>query len=149
MISPSMSLAEFIEQQAANRARVTSEINRLKRAVIAPLRHHGIASVQVAFDGCGDSGAIEDIACRDASDTAVDLPEEFSVCVEEDGAEPVQTTLKQALEDLAYAALELHHPGWEINDGAGGALEIDVTAETFMLDCKLRYTAYDDHYTEL
>ena len=57
--------------------------------------------------------------------------------------------MKQALEDLAYAALELHHSGWEINDGAGGALEIDVTAETFMLDCKLRYTAYDDHYTEL
>ena len=50
MISPSMVLAEFTEQQAANRARVTSEINRLKRAVIAPLRHHGIASVEVAFD---------------------------------------------------------------------------------------------------
>ena len=64
-------------------------------------------------------------------------------------AEGLPASLNGGVEDLAYAALELHHPGWEINDGAGGALEIDVTAETFMLDCKLRYTAYDDHYTEL
>ena len=32
MISPCMVLAEFTEQQAANRARVTGEIDRLKRA---------------------------------------------------------------------------------------------------------------------
>jgi hypothetical protein len=35
-------------------------------------------------------------------------------------------SLGQALEQLTYLALERHHPGWEINDGACGELVIDV-----------------------
>jgi hypothetical protein len=54
----------------------------------------------------------------------------------------------QALEQLTYLALE-RHPGWEINDGACGELVIDVAEATFVLDCSLRFTATDDHSTEL
>ena len=53
------------------------------------------------------------------------------------------------LEQLTYLALERHHPGWEINDGACGELAIDVAEATFVLDCSLRFTATDDHSTEL
>jgi hypothetical protein len=58
-------------------------------------------------------------------------------------------SLGQALEQLTYLALERHHPGWEINDGACGELVIDVAEATFVLDCSLRFTATDDHSTEL
>lgn len=58
-------------------------------------------------------------------------------------------SLGQALEQLTYLALERHHPGWEINDGACGELVIDVAEATFVLDCSLRFTATDDHRTEL
>jgi len=58
-------------------------------------------------------------------------------------------TLGEALEQLTYLALERHHPGWEINDGACGELVIDVAEATFVLDCSLRFTATDDHSTEL
>lgn len=141
-------LADFTARQLANRARVTARIDALKQAVIQPLRQLGIASIEVMFDGYGDSGAVEDIACRTSDDQPIDLPEIAIAGIEHDG-EPSETTLRQALEDLAYAALELHHPGWENNDGAGGTLEIDVVNASFALDCKLRHTAYDDHYSEL
>lgn len=59
------------------------------------------------------------------------------------------TTLSAALESITYLALECHHPGWEINDGACGELVIDVTEANFVLDCQLRYTATDDHSTQL
>ena len=55
----------------------------------------------------------------------------------------------QALEQLTYLALERHHPGWEINDGACGELVIDVAEATVVLDCSLRFTSTDDHSTEL
>ena len=58
-------------------------------------------------------------------------------------------SLNSALEQLTYLALERHHPGWEINDGACGELIIDVATPSFVLDCQLRYTATDDHSTDL
>jgi hypothetical protein len=58
-------------------------------------------------------------------------------------------SLHSAIEQLTYLALERHHPGWEINDGACGELIIDVATPSFVLDCQLRYTATDDHSTDL
>ena len=57
--------------------------------------------------------------------------------------------LRGALESLGHLALERHHPGWELNDGAAGELVIDVAAASFTLGCSLRYTATEDHSTEL
>ena len=58
-------------------------------------------------------------------------------------------SLAAVLESLGYLALERHHPGWELNDGAYGQLVIDVAEASFTLDCSLRFTATDDHSTEL
>ena len=148
MVDMSQALADFERARAENRVRVTTKIDRLKHAVLAPLRELGITSVEVAFDGYGDSGAIERIFSYIAENQESELPEEAVVLLEGDDTAR-ETSLRSALEELTYAALELHHPGWENNDGAGGALEIDVAQGSFMLDCKLRYTAYDDHYDEL
>lgn len=113
----------------------------------------GIARVEIRFDGCGDSGAVEECACLDAAGAGIPCPE---VSLMEGEADSVDRTgsrepqsLGQALEQLTYLALERHHPGWEINDGACGELVIDVAEATFVLDCSLRFTATDDHSTEL
>ena len=61
----------------------------------------------------------------------------------------IQGQLSAEINKLTYLALERHHPGWEINDGACGELVIDVAEATFVLDCSLRFTATDDHRAEL
>ena len=50
--------------------------------------------------------------------------------------------LAEALETLAYDALEVHHPGWEINEGAYGIFRIEVEEGTMALCCSLRATEY-------
>ena len=83
---------------------------------------------------------------------ALACPEVFVAIAPDDPEEPGETrqeTLKGALESLGYLALERHHPGWEINDGANGTLMIDVAAASFVLECSLRYTATEEHSTEL
>jgi hypothetical protein len=151
MTDTQTAIADFASCQAAHAARADARLQHLKQAVISPLREAGIVTVEVRFDGYGDSGAVEECTCRDAAGHPVPCPE---VTIEDlpdagDAAPVRQVSLQSSLEDLTYLALERHHPGWENNEGAGGTLEIDVTAESFMLDCKLRYIECDDHYTEL
>ncbi len=146
-------LAEFSARQAEREAQTQAELQHLKQAVIPCLRQAGIAKVEIRFDGCGDSGAVEEIVCLDAADSALACPETVLDPIpndrpdEADLVDPV--LLPAALESLAYLALERHHPGWENNDGAGGQLEIDVEEASFVLECNVRFTDYNQHYTEL
>ncbi len=146
-------LDDFASRQAERAARADAELQHLKQAVIVPLRQAGIARVEIRFDGYGDSGAIEEIVCRDATGEALACPD---IAIEirpgdtsDESGEVRHEPLRAALESLGYLALERHHPGWEINDGATGELDIDVAAASFMLECSLRYTATEDHSTEL
>jgi len=146
-------MVDFAARQAERAARADAQLQHLKQAFIPLLRQAGIAKVEIRFDGYGDSGAIEEIDCRDAAGQALECPEIFVAIAPDVGSEEPgearQETMKGALELLGYLALERHHPGWEINDGASGELMIDVTEATFMLECSLRYTGYEDHSTEL
>ena len=153
MTNHQAALDDFASRQAERSARVDAELLHLKQAVIPPLRVARIATVEIRFDGCGDSGTIEEIVCLDAAGQALDCPEVAIDVIPRAGSnepgEVKQQLLQAALETLAYLALERHHPGWEINEGAGGELFIDVAQASFMLECGLRYTSTEDHLTEL
>ena len=153
MIDIEAVMADFAVRQAERQVQVAEQIQQLKTAILPRLREACIARVEIRFDGCGDSGAVEECACLDAAGAGIPCPD---VTLLEGEADSVDRTgsaepqsLGQALEQLTYLALERHHPGWEINDGACGELVIDVPEATFVLDCSLRFTATDDHSTEL
>lgn len=153
MIDIEAVMADFAVRQAERQVQVAEEIQQLKSAILPRLQEAGIARVEVRFDGCGDSGAVEECVCVDAAGAAIACP---AVTLQEgeahtaDGAGSEHLpSLGQALEQLTYLALERHHPGWEINDGACGKLAIEVAEAAFVLDCSLRFTATDDHSTEL
>ena len=153
MIDIEAVMADFAVRQAERQMQVAEEVQQLKVAIRPRLQDAGIARVEIRFDGCGDSGAVEECACLDAAGAGIPCPD---VTLLEGEADSVDRTgsrepqsLGPALEQLTYLALERHHPGWEINDGACGDLVIDVAEATFVLDCSLRFTATDDHSTEL
>lgn len=146
-------MRDFAARQAEREAHVLARIAHYKQAVIAPLRAAGIARVEVRFEGYGDSGAIEDCTFYDATGAIAD---EIQVFVDRQDQEAPKAeegeamqTLREALDSLTYLALERHHPGWEINDGAAGELIIDVAKATFTLECQLRYVATDNNSTGL
>lgn len=153
MIDIEAVMADFAVRQAERQMQVAEEVQQLKVAILPRLQDAGMARVEIRFDGCGDSGAVEECACLDAAGAGIPCPD---VTLLEGEADSVDRTgpaepqsLGQALEQLTYLALERHHPGWEINDGACGELVIDVAEATFVLDCSLRFIATDDHSTEL
>jgi len=153
MVDMTQVMADFHERQAERALKTQTETEHLKQAVISPLCTAGITRVEVRFDGCGDSGAVEQCECFDAAMNTVPCPEvaidpfEYEVAREPTGEGPM--LLPAALDSLTYLALERFHPGWEINDGSCGMLVIEVPEASFVLECSLRYTGYDEHSTGL
>ncbi|QDC36187.1 DUF6878 family protein [Sphingobium fuliginis] len=153
MIDIDAVMADFAVRQAQRQTQVVEEIQQLKIVILPRLQDAGIARVEIRFDGCGDSGAVEECVCLGADGASIACPDVTLQDGEADKADRTGSaelhSLGQALEQLTYLALERHHPGWEINDGSCGELVIDVAEATFVLDCSLRFTATDDHSTEL
>jgi hypothetical protein len=119
-----------------------------KAVLCDALAQAGITSVEVTFDGYGDSGQIEDITAK-AGDSPVALP---AVSIEIAhifwGSPDITRTvhpLKDAIEQLAYDFLEQTHGGWENNDGAYGDITFDVAEQTITLDYNERYTSSENY----
>ena len=89
-----------------------------KQEILDALRQADITSVSIHYDGQGDSG-----------------------CVTEISHEPPQPRLKinkpelwKKLERYCYDVLEQKSPGWEINEGSVGSLDINVDDGTIVLN---------------
>jgi hypothetical protein len=74
-----------------------------------------VTRIEVDYNGAGDSGSIEGVKCFSTKGG-----KEMKVEVG-DGE------VRNAVEEFAYAQLEEHYGGWEINDGSQGKMTIDVT----------------------
>jgi len=94
------------------------------------LKDGGVAHVEIHYDGCGDSGQIDDVRCFDAQRAMIDLPSTL-------------TLSEDALRELFYDLLETRHAGWENNDGAFGEFEWDLISDTLNHTHNYRITEYD------
>jgi hypothetical protein len=85
-----------------------------------------VEQVAVSFDGAGDSGSVDQVS----------LTPEPSV----DGLVHTKESVHKAVEDFAYAWLDITGIDWYNNDGGYGDLTIDVTTAKFELTVNSRYT---------
>ncbi|MEO6717666.1 MAG: DUF6878 family protein [Novosphingobium sp.] len=138
--------AKYYAEQAARKVAAAAMFERNKAAIIPALAAIGISSVELAYDGMGDSGCVEAPSYYGPEGTPHDDPEtpieldEFKdrTCEVVRKVKP----LSDALADLACEALEIHHPGWEINEGAFGTFRVDVAENTMVLCCSVRTAEY-------
>ena len=122
-----------------------------KTTLLSFLAMAGISRIMVNFDGCGDSGQIEDVAAFKGDDQ-VDLPPGTVELLTLDygATEPVAHVLPvgEAVEKLAYDLLHQKHSGWENNDGAFGEFAFDIAAGTITLDYNERFTSSENYVHE-
>lgn len=123
-----------------------------KATLLSALAAVGIATVIIRFDGCGDSGQIEEVEALDANDVGLEIPDVPVEMLEQPWNEEVAVTatmpLTAALEAHAYRLLGATHPGWENNDGAYGEFTFDVANATIRLEHADRYFATEDYSHE-
>ena len=84
--------------------------NNLRTEIIPALLKSGVANIEAAYSGYGDSGAIDGVQYRDKSGVLVER-------------EKIPATLTEQLENTLYDFLPA---GFEINDGGQGTLTLDV-----------------------
>lgn len=102
-------MAEIAEHHRKRVADAQSELARL----VAEARAQGYRSIVYPYNGCGDSGAIEN-------------PEQ----VEPDTL-PASGAL---LDQIADQCCKLLPAGWEINEGSQGAIHVDIAAGTIRIE---------------
>ena len=117
----SFSLAQYYRERLENARR------GLPQAALQ-LKAAGVSRVVISYDGCGDSGQIEDVGYFNLQSQPV-APSGLTDLTEEQ------------LKDLFYDLLESRHAGWENNDGGFGEFEWNLEADT------LNHT-HNDRYTE-
>lgn len=134
----------WLIEVAKRRAEFAEEMAALKTRLFDTLASHGIVRVTVNFDGCGDSGQIEDIIAFDEHGQvelkghALPAPDSDPDGIPEaEAAEPIE----DAIESLAYDLLESEHGGWENNDGAYGEFTFDVATRKITLEHNERFTS--------
>lgn len=121
-----------------------------KAALFDALAQAGITSVEVTFDGYGDSGQIEDITAK-AADKDVALPAVSLEIAHAEWGSPdivrVTHSMKDAIEQIAYDFLRETHEGWENNEGAYGDFHFDVNDRTITLDYneRIETSEYTQH----
>jgi len=136
----------WIAEDAKRRAAFAEQLIGFKTNLFDLLEAQGIVLVTVMFDGCGDSGQIEDILAFDERGE-VALPEgrlagantDADAASTTDDGEPV----KDVIESLAYDLLQSEHGGWENNEGAYGEFRFDVADRTITLGCNIRISSAD------
>ena len=117
-----------------------------KTAVFTALEAARITSVQVDFDGEGDTG---DITCVAAliGETSVDLPElRVQTVTAHYGAETIHRenteSLTEAITHVCLDVLSAIADGWQNNDGATGTFMLDVARRTIHLKLGQRFSDF-------
>lgn len=95
--------------------RVRAEGDAARQKFIEACNKHGVATVEIEFDGCGDEGSTNMLTSHDQE-------------------------VEKAAQDLAYFVLEEHYPGWEINDGSAGTIRVDLAAGKLEIKFGSRFT---------
>jgi hypothetical protein len=135
--SPAFNANNFLEKDRAFTALSESIRPANKAALFDALAAAGITSVLVHFDGSGDSGQIENIDAT-AGDQPAEIPngniEIAQVRWGDANIERTSSSVRDAIESLAYDFLEQTHGGWENNEGAYGEFTFDVAQRTITLD---------------
>ena len=73
-------------------------------------RQHGVANIEAAYSGYGDSGAIDGLQFRDSAGQRVDR----------------ESLPQNVIEELENCVYEFLPSGFEVDDGSQGTLTLDV-----------------------
>jgi hypothetical protein len=113
-------------------ARMEDAKKRLRTQIIPRLMQHRVATIEAAYSGYGDSGAIDGMQYRDEAGVRVDRT-------------TLPTPVIEQLENVLYKFLPT---GFEINDGGQGTLTLDVRTAKVTLAHQENYTDTRDSTRE-
>ena len=123
--SPEPTVEQLIaDMQQAEEQERRETTDRLRNEILPQFRALGVADIEVAYSGYGDSGAIDGVQYRGPTGVRVDR----------------KAIPPQLIEDVERCAYSFLPAGFEINDGGQGTLTIDAQLEKATIAHQENYT---------
>ena len=132
-------MVDIMAQIKADQIKKADQVKHNAKLLFDTLQETRVASIEVTFDGCGDSGQIESITYEDHREKEVSEPklvvkgsftgkhhewdDKKKSFVEVGGGEG---KVREIVEQVCYDKLAASHGGWEINGGSYGTFHFDV-----------------------
>lgn len=137
-------------------------VNQNKLRILKCLKTKtNVKFVEVVYSGCGDSGAINEVAFLDLNSNQIKSTELSNVkvkyksildswkCYGDENCnvseKELEKNITEAIEDFCWQILETKRCGWEINDGAQGSFNIDIDKGTVILSHTEFYTESNEY----
>jgi hypothetical protein len=130
---------DIMAQIRADQLKKADQVKHNANLLFDTLQESRVASIEVTFDGCGDSGQIESVIYEDHRGKEVSEPklvvkgsftgkhhewdDKKKTFVEVGGSEG---KVREIVEQVCYDKLQASHGGWEINEGSYGTFHFDV-----------------------
>jgi hypothetical protein len=139
----------IMEQIQANQLKKADMVKLNAKALFDTLSRTRVAIIEVTFDGCGDSGQVEEVDCSDAKGKGMgEAPlkkivkgslEDRSCHWDSKKGEMVERSsgegnVRAIVEQICYDKLSANHGGWEINEGSYGTFRFDVAGRKVTLE---------------
>jgi hypothetical protein len=113
------------------------------------LASYGITEVDVYFNGCGDSGQIDDITADEGIDLkGTNVREEHKHLLDAGGTfgyDHESESLYTLIEAFAYKMLNCTNEDWWNNDGGWGSVHIEPRNEVVQVEMNIRSTDYTSY----
>ena len=144
----------IMEQIQADRLKKADRVKYHANLLFDTLAQTKVSSIEVSFEGCGDSGQIEAVDYTDANGKGIDeaylnktivkgsektsyhqWDEKKKMLVKTEAREG---NIREIIEEVCYDKLGASHGGWEINEGSYGTFRFDVAGRKVSLEYNQR-----------
>jgi len=138
---------DIMAQIKADQLKKADQVKHNANLLFDTLQESRVASIEVTFDGCGDSGQIESVIYEDHRGKEVSEPklvvkgsftgkhhewdDKKKTFVEVGGSEG---KVREIVEQVCYDKLQASHGGWELNEGSYGTFYFDVSTRKVRLE---------------
>ena len=143
-------MTDIMAQIKADQLKKADRVKYHANLLFDTLAQTKVSSIEVSFEGCGDSGQIESVDYTDANGKGIDEAYLDKVIVkgsektsyhqwDEKKKEMVLTearegNVREIIEEVCYDKLGASHGGWELNEGSYGTFHFDVSTRKVRLE---------------
>lgn len=143
------SMVDIMAQVKADQLKKADRVKYHANLLFDTLAQSKVSSIEVYFEGCGDSGQVESVDYTDSNGKGIDeddvnkivkgstktsyhqWDEKKKMLVKTEAREG---NVREIIEEICYDKLGANHGGWELNEGSYGTFHFDVAGRKVNLE---------------
>jgi len=141
---------DIMAQIKADQLKKADRVKYHSNLLFDTLAQTKVSTIEVSFEGCGDSGQIESVDYTDSNGKGIDEAYLDKVIVKGSAktsyhkwdektkklvkTEATEGNVREIIEEICYDKLGASHGGWEINEGSYGTFYFDVSTRKVRLE---------------